>query len=113
MKSISLLLSLAASSAFAALPSVGPDYHRPVLETPSAFRDAGDASAWKTATPSDASIRGEWWKIFGDPALDELESRSLAANQDLKAAAARVEQAAAAAGFARSSYWPEVAVNPS
>ena len=54
-------------------------------------------------------MRGEWWKIFGDSALDELEARALAANQDLRAAASRVEQARTAAGLARSNYWPQIA----
>ena len=109
---LSLLLATSAS-AFAALPSVGPDYMRPVVDAPAAYHDSDNSGAWKTAEPADATIRGEWWKLFGDPTLDTLETRALAANQDLRAAAARVEQARAAAGLARSTYWPQVAANPS
>jgi multidrug efflux system outer membrane protein len=98
------LFLLTASSALAALPSVGPDYHRP---------DAPAPTAWKLATSTDALPRGDWWKMFNDPALDELETRALNANQNLAAAAARVEQARAAAGIARSSYLPSVGLNPS
>lgn len=112
MKSSSLLLLALTSTGFAALPAVGPDYVRPTVETPAAFRDA-DLGAWKTAAPADTTLRGDWWKLFADPALDVLETRALAANQDLRAAAARVEQARAAAGLARSSYWPQVSVEPS
>ncbi len=82
----------------------------PSVETPAAFRDA-DAIAWKTAEPADTFARGEWWQLFGDPALDDLVTRTLANNQDLRAAAARVEQARAAAGLARSAYWPQIAAN--
>ena len=59
--------------------------------------------------PADALPRGAWWTLFADPTLDELESRALAANQDLQAAAARFEQARALAGLARSAYFPSVA----
>jgi multidrug efflux system outer membrane protein len=98
---------------FAALPSVGPDYSRPTAPAPAAYRDAENFGTWKTASPADAFARGEWWKLYADAALDELEARSLAANQDLRAAAARVEQARAAAGVARSAYWPQIAIDGS
>ena len=112
MKSSLLLFTAIATSALGALPSVGPDYSVPSAPVPSAYRDA-DASAWKIASPDDSASRGEWWKVFGDPALDALETRALDANQDLKAAAARVDQARAAAGLAHSSYWPQLALNSS
>jgi outer membrane protein, multidrug efflux system len=99
---------------FAAWPSVGPDYHRPSVTVPGAYRDLpADLGNWKTAVPADALARGAWWKIYGDGALDDLETRALAANQDLRAAVARVDEARAAAGLARSAYFPSVALNPS
>ncbi len=114
MKSFRLLLAVPlASSAFAALPSVGPDYVRPSTTTPTDYRDAATGGAWKTAAPADTLTRGPWWKLFNDSVLDGLETRTLAGNQDLRAAAARVDQAAAAAGIARSAYWPQVAVGAS
>jgi len=83
----------------------------PAIQTPAAFRDASDdiAIAWKNAEPADALARGAWWRLFGDPALDDLINRALANNQDLRATVARVDQARAAAGIARSAYWPQVA----
>jgi multidrug efflux system outer membrane protein len=107
------LLLLGTASAFAALPSVGPDYVRPATETPDAYRDATGTAEWKAAEPSDGFPRGTWWRIYGDPELDRLEALAAAGNQDLKAAAARVEQAAAAAGVARSAFWPQVGAAPS
>jgi outer membrane protein, multidrug efflux system len=83
------------------------------VEAPAAYRDGGNAGTWKAAAPADAAPRGNWWRIYADPELDRLEDISVARNQDLKAAAARVEQAAAAAGLARSAYWPQVAAAPS
>lgn len=101
------------ASAFAAIPAVGPDYVRPSAPVPTAYRDAVDATAWKTAAPADTFSHGAWWRLFNDPTLDDLENRALAANQDLRAAAARVEQARAVAGLARSNYWPQIAANGS
>src|SRR5882762_10564106 len=99
-----ILLLATVTPALAALPSVGPDYHRPETAAP---------VAWKQAAPAETLPRGDWWKTFNDAALDHLEARALNANQNLQAAAARVEQARAAAGIARSNYLPAVGLNPS
>ena len=107
MKTAFLLLSLAATS-LAALPAVGPDYVRPPVDASAAYRDA--EGQWRPAEPADSAPRGDWWRLYSDPELDRIESLALRRNQDLGAAAARVEQAAAAAGVARSQYWPQAAV---
>jgi outer membrane protein, multidrug efflux system len=93
-----LLLAVASAAA------VGPDYERPATAT---------AVTWKQVASADTLPRGDWWKLFQDPVLDDLVSRTLAANQDLAAATARVEQARAAAGIARANYLPAVGLNPS
>lgn len=93
------------STAAMALPSVGPDYRRPDFATPSAYRDAEGVAS--------VSLEPDWWHAFGDPALDDLETRALAANQDLRAAVARVEQARAMAGLARSAYLPSLTADAS
>ncbi|MDB6093098.1 MAG: efflux system, outer rane lipoprotein NodT family [Verrucomicrobia bacterium] len=64
-----------------------------------------------SASPAAWSVN--WWRSFQDPALDELESRALAANQDLRAALARIDEARALAGVARSNYLPSLALEPS
>lgn len=104
--SIILVLSTTVASA---LPSVGPDYRRPEVPVPSEYRDTAPVPL-KTASPADDVIRGQWWTIYGDPVLDDLVTRSLAANQDLRAAAARVDEARALAGIARGNAWPQVSV---
>lgn len=87
-----LLLALAGCA-------VGPAYQRPTVDVPSAFKEAylspQEARHWKAAQPSDAIARGKWWTIFADADLDALQEQAMAANQDLKAAAARVAQARA------------------
>lgn len=104
MKALFLSLTTAAT-AIAALPSVGPDYQRPDAPAAATYRDAADTTA--------VALAPDWWRAFNDPALDALEARALAANQDLRAALARVEQARALAGVARSAYLPSLAADPS
>ena len=89
--------------------SLAPTYETPALETsPAAFKEA---EGWKMASPADGLPRGAWWEAFHDPDLGKLESRMGEANQDLRAALARLEQARAAAGVSRSGYFPVVSAN--
>lgn len=88
----------------------------PTMVTPAVFRDtptdpANHPNLWKTAAPADTFARGAWWNLFNDPTLDDLIVRALAANQDLRGAAARVEQARASAGLAQSNLWPQIAAH--
>src|ERR1035441_1110100 len=85
---------------------VGPKYKTPAAPVPQAYKEAPpdsfkEGNGWKTAKPSDQSIRGNWWEIFGDPQLNTLEERIAADNQDLKAAEARFRQARAMIRFNR------------
>jgi multidrug efflux system outer membrane protein len=57
--------------------------------------------------------KGEWWRVFQDQDLNGLESRALVANQDLKAAIARVDQSRATARVARSQFFPNISLDPS
>jgi NodT family efflux transporter outer membrane factor (OMF) lipoprotein len=68
---------------------------------------------WKTATPSDGKIRGNWWEVFGDPQLNALEEQVTSANQDLKVAEARLREARAMIRFNRSSLFPTISTAPS
>ncbi|HEY0967990.1 MAG TPA: efflux transporter outer membrane subunit [Opitutaceae bacterium] len=104
-----LILLFVSTPLLAALPAVGPDYHRPTVAAPDGFHDLpAESAAWKAVAPAGMLPRGEWWRLFGDPVLDDLVARALAANQDLQAAAARVAQARAEAGLARSAYLPSM-----
>jgi len=89
--------------------TVGPDYARPKVDTPAAFKEAPQASSpWKLASPSDTKNRGRWWEIFGDAQLNELEAQVDVANQDLKVAESNYRQARALAQQARAGYFPTV-----
>jgi multidrug efflux system outer membrane protein len=92
--------------------AVGPNYKRPTTETPAHYK-AEALGSWKEGQPGDHVPKGDWWNIFGDETLNDLQSRATGANQELKAAVARVEQARATARVARSELLPTVSVDPS
>jgi NodT family efflux transporter outer membrane factor (OMF) lipoprotein len=86
--------------------SLAPTYKTPpTAPPPPSYREVGD---WKQAEPADAAARGPWWGIFQDPALDALENRVSASNQNLKAALARLEEARAQTRIARAGYFPTI-----
>jgi NodT family efflux transporter outer membrane factor (OMF) lipoprotein len=90
--------------------AVGPKYHPPVVQAPAAFKEAGD---WKPAQPNDQNLGGEWWMIFQDPQLNELEQQINVGNQNLKAAEAQFQQARAILRYYRADYYPTVTTAPS
>ena len=90
--------------------NVGPKYHRPPAEVPPAYKEAGN---WKTAQPSELSLRGNWWEIFQDPQLNALEQQVNISNQNLKAAQAQYTQARALVRFNRADYFPTVVAGAS
>src|ERR1700747_2979992 len=90
--------------------AVGPNYHPPVVQAPAAFKEAGD---WKPAQPNDQNLGGEWWTIFQDPQLNELEQQINVANQNLKAAEAQFQQARAVLRYYRADYYPTVTAGAS
>jgi len=94
-----------AASALLGACAVGPDYHRPELPTPPAYKEN---AGWKVASPADALKRGAWWEAFGDAQLDDLERQVDVSNQSLKQAEAQYRQAAALVSGARASLWPTV-----
>jgi NodT family efflux transporter outer membrane factor (OMF) lipoprotein len=90
--------------------TVGPKYHPPVVEAPSAYKELGD---WKPAQPNDQNLGGNWWTIFQDPQLDALEQQINVGNQNLKAAEAQFRQARAALRYNRADYYPTVTAGAS
>lgn len=82
--------------------AVGPNFQRPATELPAAW-----ASESAAADPhaADQELR-RWWTTFGDPQLTSLIERAMAANLDLRKAAARVRQARASRGVAFAAIGP-------
>ena len=84
--------------------AVGPNYKRPVVESPAAFRS-------DTQFPSNAYSDLNWWEVYKDDMLQSLIREALTNNYDLRIAMARVEQARALAMQARSQFVPSVSYN--
>jgi multidrug efflux system outer membrane protein len=101
--------ALGAAALLAACNPVGPQYQRPDTPVPEAFKEAGP---WRTAAPKDALPKGNWWEVFNDPVLNDLQTRARTGNLRLQAAAARVEQARAVAGATHSNALPTVELAP-
>ena len=90
--------------------AVGPDYKRPDVAMPAAFKeDAG----WKVAAPSDGAARGPWWEVFNDPVLNGLETQLDTANLSIAQALANYEEARQLARADRTGYLPTVSVTGS
>jgi NodT family efflux transporter outer membrane factor (OMF) lipoprotein len=110
---------LVAASLLASGCTVGPKYHAPTPETPTAsnYKESTvnfpDAQGWKVASPQDAMLRGKWWEVFKDPDLNALEERLEINNQNIKQYFQQFMEARALIAQARSQYWPTVTVNPS
>jgi multidrug efflux system outer membrane protein len=88
--------------------AVGPNYHRPAADLPPAWQP--DAP-WHEAAPSDTTLKGNWWQSFQDESLNRLVERALAANQELRVAAARLDQARDQVTVARSEMYPWVGLS--
>lgn len=81
--------------------TVGPDYVRPELAAP---------EAWRIEYPKAAGVANvAWWEKFGDPVLEELIQTALRDNRDLRVAAARVDQFIGALTATGSQLYPQIA----
>ncbi len=112
-------LSLAAG---AYLGSAGcrvvPQYVQPAAPLAPEFKEPLPGNfkledGWKRAQPSDAKRKGDWWTLFNDPQLTNLEAQIDPANQTLKQAEANFRAARAAVRFNRASEAPTIGVGPS
>jgi NodT family efflux transporter outer membrane factor (OMF) lipoprotein len=89
--------------------TVGPDYVRPDAPVPVTFKET---DGWKIAQPKDARIGQEWWKLFNDPLLSDLEGQVVISNQNVLAAEAQFRQARALVQATRAGYFPTVTTAP-
>ena len=85
--------------------SLAPDYAPPATPVAGAYREAGP---WVVATPQDAAPRGDWWRRFEDPQLDDLEARLDRASPTLAAALARYDAARAQNAQANAALFPSI-----
>lgn len=91
--------------------SLAPSYTVPAVPSATAFKETyqgAEGTLWQQAVPAEAMARGQWWTVFGDARLNDLEARARQANQDLAAAAARVRQARAIERVEDSPRFPQI-----
>jgi len=86
---------------------VGPKYQRPAAPPAPAYKEPLP-EGWKEAQPNDQAIRGKWWEIYNDPALNALEEQVNISNQNVLAAEAQFREARDAVRIARSGLFPTV-----
>ncbi len=80
--------------------TVGPDYQRPTVVSP---------DAWRMDYPKATDVANtKWWEQFGDPVLNELVETALRENLDIQIAAARVDQFIGALTSTRSQLFPQI-----
>lgn len=84
--------------------TVGPNYHRPKVNLPPAYRGQTAASSPQGSVESLGNEK--WWTVFHDPALQQLIRTALKQNYDVRIAATRVVQAQAQLGITRSNQYP-------
>lgn len=80
--------------------AIGPDYKRPAMDIPQAFRFDGEGSR--------EVADSEWWRQFNDPVLEKLITEALANNKSVKIAAANVDRASGILMTTRSAFFPQI-----
>jgi len=102
------LLAFVSTAALLSGCLVGPNYVRPTVTTPPAFKEA---EGWIKAQPADATPRGDWWTVFNDPVLNDLEKKVVVSNQNLIAAEAAYREAHEIVAEDRAQLFPTVTAN--
>ena len=108
MKVAKFLIAIFASGLLAGC-MVGPKYHRPAVQTPTAYRDLAENSQLQVQAASYADL--PWWQVFQDPKLQELIRTALKQNYDLQLATERINAARAQLAVTRSNLFPQVGAN--
>ena len=89
--------------------TVGPNYKRPAAPAPIAFKEQ-PPPGWKEAQPADGVLKGKWWELYGDPALNALEEQVAVNNQNVLQAEAQFREAKSTVRVARAALFPTLGV---
>jgi multidrug efflux system outer membrane protein len=108
-KSAQFILAVMAWSLVAGC-AVGPNYQRPNVQTPAAYRDLSDTAHAQAQAQSQAASYADlpWWQVFQDPQLQDLIHTALKQNYDLQLATERINEARAQVAVTRSSLFAQV-----
>jgi outer membrane protein, multidrug efflux system len=106
MKKLTSFIIVIMASGLAAGCKVGPNYNRPVVQPPTAYRELNENPQVQAQAASYADL--PWWQVFQDPQLQELIRTALKQNYDLQIATERINEARAQVAIARSNLFPQV-----
>jgi outer membrane protein, multidrug efflux system len=109
MKKLAPLTVAVLASGLIAGCAVGPNYHRPAVQTPASYRDLSESSQIQPPAASFADL--PWWQIFQDSQLQDLIRTALKQNYDLRLATERINSGRAQLAITRSSLFPQVQAN--
>ncbi|MFP5205152.1 MAG: efflux transporter outer membrane subunit [Acidobacteriota bacterium] len=118
VRSAAVLACLAALVLLTGCKPVGPSYSKPTFTAPPAYKETGASSVvpppnpqggqWTPANPSDGMLKGNWWEIYKDPKLNQLEERVTTTNVQLKQAFENYLSARDQVAAARANFYPTV-----
>src|SRR5580700_8264300 len=109
MKKLWPLISVVLASSLIGGCMVGPNYHRPVVQPPTAFRDLRESPQAQAQVASYADL--PWWQVFQDPQLQDLIHTALKQNYDIQLATERINSERAQLAITRSYLFPQIQGN--
>src|ERR1700675_4022675 len=109
MKNLRPLIFVILASVLLGGCMVGPNYHRPAVQTPVAYRDLRESPEAQAQAASYADL--PWWQVFQDPQLQDLIRTALKQNYDMQLATERINAARAQLAVTRSYLFPQVQGN--
>ncbi|UVM49098.1 MULTISPECIES: efflux transporter outer membrane subunit [unclassified Pseudomonas] len=89
--------------------TVGPNYRRPEVETPTTWKIDPEYSYWHPVAPQ--PLNEDWWTVFGIDELDTLERTALENNQTLREAVAHYDQSRATLSSVSSEQLPQIGLS--
>jgi multidrug efflux system outer membrane protein len=105
MKKMRPLISVILASILIGGCTVGPNYHRPAVQTPTVYRDLKASPQAQEQAASFADL--PWWQVFQDPQLQELIRTALKQNYDMQLATERINAERAQLSITRSNLFPQ------
>jgi len=106
MKKMRPLIFVILASSLIGGCTVGPNYHKPVVQPPTAYRDLSQGPQAQEQAASFADL--PWWQVFRDAQLQDLIHTALKQNYDMQLATERINAARAQLGITRSNLFPQV-----
>ena len=82
------LFQISLASSFLGGCMVGPNYHKPAVQTPVSFHDLRESPQGQAQAASYADL--PWWQVFQDPQLQDLIRTALKQNYDMQIATERI-----------------------